>query len=49
MRGRIVRANCVEDVGCSPLNVIEALDEELRGAAVQTNLVLGDAPRFNAD
>jgi hypothetical protein len=40
MRG--IRADCAEDLGCSPLDVFEALGERLRIAGVQLGMVTSD-------
>lgn len=39
-RGGKLRADCVENVGGSPLDIFEALAEELRVTAVQADIVL---------
>jgi hypothetical protein len=47
--GGLLRADSVEHAGCRPLDVFEALAQELRVAAVQADVILRGASGFEAD
>jgi hypothetical protein len=48
-RGCFIRADCIENLNCSSLNVFEALAEELRVTTIQADVVLRGAPSFETD
>lgn len=48
-RGWFIRADSIDNLSCGSLDVFEALAEELDIAAVQTDVILRCASRFEAD